>query len=231
MEANVFIIGRRDGEVIYEYEGHNVWIDTGRIHLARLMSYSDPVAELPYEGARLKYMGFGIGSARQQTLGVANSPPLSVDYPGGYDPLLTSGNEYEPDYYLVGGPGPSPITTLERPVRISGGSGANAYDPPAPTDVWLKDPLIGMTIEGGTTAVLRAVVDTLSGDMVYGPYTQMPISEIGLFLSTADVNDPFNVVVPTPPDARVGTMVAYHAFATLLISAGETYEFIWKVKF
>jgi hypothetical protein len=233
MTPNVFITGWKDGEVIVRHEGHNIWLPTGREYISRMLGYANTTLNVPFISERIHYLGFGIGGDKQSQLGISGAPPLSVDYPAGSDPNATTGQEQRIEYPLD-----PPISTLERPVRISGGT--NPYGTAAPTDLWLKDivggTLLEMNMTGRVNAVFRTVIDTGAGDMLYGPYVQMPLSEVGLFLSTSDENDPFNVVVPPPPpplipqDTRIGTMVAYHAFDTILIVPGATYEFVWKVE-
>lgn len=163
------------------------------------------------EDRRVKYMGFGIGSALQSTPS-AFAVPYSTDYPAGSDPNATSGNEYDKE-----DPRNPPITSLERPVRITGGTAAYPGDP---ADVWLvQTPKFANYEAANGVMKFHAIVDTTAGDMVYGPYTEVPLSEVGLFLSGADVNDAFNV----------GELVAYYSFGTILVTAGFMLELVWTV--
>lgn len=167
----------------------------------------------PIDTRRVKYMGFGIGSTLQNTL-IAANPPLSTSYPPGSDPNATSGNEYDKLF-----PKAPLISSLERPVRISGG--INPY-PGDPGDVWLvQSPKFSSFISGVGVIKFHGVVDAAGGDMLYGPFTQMPLSEVGLFLSGSNVNDAFNA----------GKLVAYYSFGTILLTVGLRMELIWTVSF
>ena len=208
MEGIVDIIMRKDGQVIATRHGRNVWVDIGREYLANLIALDTYDPDVVFDDRRVKYIGFGIGAASQQLLTQVNNPPISTAYPGS--------NTYKKEYPT----GPL-IEKLERPVRISGGS--TAY-PGAPADVWLKQPPVPgfrTIFPAGTTGevVFRTVVDGTSGDIVYPPFTSMPLSEIGLFLSDADVN------------AYDGNLVAYFSFVTILFPAGAQLEVSWKVRF
>lgn len=164
-------------------------------------------------GARVKYMGFGVGSARQADIPAVSNPPISTSYPPGFDPNATTGNEYDSRY-----PFQLPITTLERPVRKSGAS--TAY-PGTPGDVWLfGPPALTSYREGASTMIFKATIDVSSlSDIVYPPFIFMPLSEVGLFLETADPGVPFST-----------EMVAYHSFVTLPLTLGLV-EVVWRVVF
>lgn len=165
----------------------------------------------PLENRRIKYMGFGIGGL-QQSMPTAFAPPYSTGYPAGADPSTTAGNEYNKE-----DPRNPLITSLERPVRITGGTTPYPGDP---ADVWLVQSPKFMNYEAANGVMkFHAILDMTAGDMVYGPYTEVPISEVGLFLSGADVNDAFNV----------GELVAYYSFGTILLSAGFMAELVWTV--
>lgn len=210
MIGTVDIVMRKDGRVLETRHGRNVWVGMGREYLAHLVPLLSYDPDVPYEDRRVRYMGFGIGSDRQQQLGMANTPPIGTAYPGT--------NTYNKDY-----PIDPLIITLERPVRISGGS--TPY-PGVGTDVWLKEPpppgFMTVFPVGTGEVIFRSLIDgTLTGsnDIVYPPFTQMPLSEVGLFLSDADVNVPF------------GQLVAYFSFVTIVFPVGAQLEVSWKVRF
>lgn len=229
MEPNVSIRAWMGGELVHEYEGHNIWVDVGKTHLAKL------VVDPPLVSERIRFMGFGIGGIKQSNLLLANAPPVVTSYPGS--------NTYSSSYSFF-----PVIESLERPVRVTGGT-AGAY-PVGPPDVWLAQPppFEFFTARGGDVGSLaplppvippaaplptytpgadtgvitfKSRIDTNAGQLVYPPFTSIPLSEIGLFLSSADVNDPFNT----------GHLVAYHSFATIVIVVGMVLEFSWTVGF
>ena len=167
----------------------------------------------PNTDDKVKYIGFGIGSKLQGNI-LADNPPLSTSYPAGSDPNATTGHEYDKSY-----PKAPLISSLERPVRISGGTTAYPGDP---GDVWLvESPKFAGFIFAPGVLRFRAEVDATGGDIVYGPFTQVPISEVGLFLSNSDIHDPFNA----------GKLVAYHSFGTIVLEAGIRIELVWTVSF
>lgn len=158
-------------------------------------------------------MGFGIGGNRQ-TIPSAVAPPLSVSYPSGSDPNATTGDEYKREF-----PSDPLITSLERPVRISGGSLAYPGDP---ADVWLvQDPNFVSYVPMPGVMSFHGVVNAAAGDMLYGPFTEMPLSEVGLFLSDSNVNNAFNA----------GKLVAYYSFDTILLNPNTKMELVWTVSF
>jgi hypothetical protein len=167
----------------------------------------------PLETRRIKYMGFGIGGVGQSSV-VSAVPPVSTAYPPGADPNATTGNEYRKEHPL------DPlITTLERPVRVTGGV---APYPGDPADVWLvQDPkFVNYIITPGVMS-FHGFVDGAAGDMLYGPFIEMPLSEVGLFLSDADIHSDYNP----------GKLVAYFSFGTIMLTLGVKLELVWTVSF
>ena len=220
MRENVRIIHRQNGKVIDRRHGHNVFVDTGRQFLAELISLLTQDPDVPERTDRIKHMGFGIGGTLQTNPAVS-SPPFSTSYPAGSDPNVTTGFEHD-DLFPTKplGSGGGRITTLERPVRIAGGS--TAY-PGAAGDQWLstaQSPDFIMTHPVVTTARFHAFFDAGAGDFLFGPFLLMPLSEAGLFTSAATV-----------PGVPFNQLVAYHNFATIVLSPQSELEVIWDVKF
>lgn len=167
----------------------------------------------PLDDRRIKYMGFGIGG-RLQGSSTAFSSPYDTSYQTGEDPNATAGNEYDTRF-----PKAPDIMSLERPVRVSGTEDPYPGDP---ADIWLvQDPKFSGYLAGTGVIKFVGTVDGPSGDIAYGSFTDVPLSEVGLFLSDADVNDAYNV----------SKLVAYHSFATILFTAGTQMELVWTVSF
>jgi len=165
----------------------------------------------PNADRRIKYMGFGIGGDKQ-SLVTPFFPPLVTDYPPGFDPNATAGNAYRKEV-----PHDPLIRSLERPIRIVGGS--TPY-PGVPGDRWLiQPPKFVNYIQTLGVMSFHGTIDTSVGDVVYGPYSEMPLSEVGLFTDDADPFDAYNV----------GALVAYYSFGTILLSAGIILELVWTV--
>lgn len=218
MNANVRLVLRRNGKIAAVREGHNTWVGNGRIYLAEIMALLSMDPDIPERTERLKYVGLGIGGVGQNLPLFADNPPFSTSYPAGSDPNASNGHQYNDRFPIS-----PPITTLERPVRLSGGT--TAY-PGAPTDVWLTGPPLTVLppnrvlISRPSPSEIRFFI-ILAGVYIYGPFTTMPFSEIGLFLNSASVNgDPFST-----------KLTAYHTFDTILYD-GTTQLFIyWTVRF
>lgn len=220
MRDNVLILHRQRGKIVESRQGHNVLVDEGREWLASLICLTSQGPDVPEEIRRVKYMGFGIGGNLQVDPG-ADIAPLSVSYPAGSDPNITTGKEHDDDFPTkalgtVGGI----IETLERPVRITGGS--TTY-PGAGGDRWLSDPATHnfiMTHPTVTSTRFHTWFDASAGDFIYGSFTSMPLSEAGLFLSDAsDTGSPFE------------TLIAYHSFVPIILSSVSELEVIWDVNF
>jgi hypothetical protein len=195
---NLELTTRERGKLVDYRLVHNIFLDLGREWLAQLVSYQSLSPDVPFRNDRVRYMGFGIGGNRQIALGTANSPPVSPPY---------SGTNAQSDTDPL-------ITTMERPVRITGSTAAY---PGVAGDQWVgpigsADPL---TIPTQVT-YRRLFTQT---EVSYGPYTSVPISEVGLFTSNADPNNHQNV------------MVAYDTFDTLSKTTAFELEVVWTVRF
>lgn len=216
MINNVFINVYENGELITQREGHNVWVDRGRQYLAEMVGYQEYTVPTPERSDRIRYMGLGIGGNRQTRLDLANAVPLVTAYPAGYDPLATTGNTYRKEYPI------NPlITSLERPIRITGGT--NPYASAVGTDEWLiDDPQLFTTHQSLYEVTLHGFVDCGAGEVIYGPWSEMPLSEMALFTSESgavDKNTPYSLAV------------AYFSFDTILLNSKSYVEFIWRVRF
>ncbi len=214
MIDNVSIKVYERGKLKTSRSGHNVWVDRGRQYIAEMLGYTNsvPTAE---RSDRVRYAQWGIGGTQQTLPVVADIAPLSVSYPAGSDPNATTGNEYRKAY-----PIDPLITTLERPVRITGG--ANPYGTAPPTDEWLvKDPDIFVSHLSLYEMTVHVNVDCTAGQIVYGTFPQMPLSEVSLCTDEATVGTalPFS------------TAVAYFSFDTILVNVNHVLELIWRVRF
>jgi hypothetical protein len=194
VKQNVKITCRERGKIVARREGHNIWLNYGRAYLAQLIGYQSIGPDVPFINHRIKYMGFGIGGTRQLALPTANSAPMT-EYPGTNAQTDTDAT----------------VLTLERPVRISGGSG-----PPAFGDQW-----VGTVNAPATLAPTQVTfIVALSGaEISYSPYLSVPLSEIGLF--TAEAN----------PQLSNNRIVAYDTFDTLSKTLSIAVEVEWTIKF
>jgi hypothetical protein len=209
---NVHIDVYERGKRKTQRSGHNVWVEYGNQYLSEVIAYALMTPLTSVRDDRIQYMGFGIGG-RSQSDPSADAAPFSTVYPAGSDPHASDGHAYRKDYPIY-----PPITTLERPVRFSGGSGGGY--PSSPSEFWLvSDPSFYTTHLSPTSATFHAVLDGSAGDVLNGFFTYMPLSEVGLFTSAADVHQPFN------------PLVAYFNFDTFQLTADTIVELVWEVRF
>ena len=207
MRDNVVIKVYESGKLVDIRTGHNVWLSYGKVWMTNMLGLASYDPDVPEETKRVRYMGVGIGGNRQALLSTVNSPPYSTYYPGT--------NLQNKEYPL------NPVTEhLERPVCISSAGAPPVAYAADPTAVWRIDhPNLFYTHLAPNEMTVHAIVDGSMGDVVYGPFTEMPLSEAGLFLSDAVIDQPFE-------DA-----VAYYSFGTILFNIKVRLEFIWSVRF
>lgn len=196
VKQNLKLIARERGKIVALREGHNIWLDLGREWIANLIGLQSLSPDTPQEDNRLKYMGLGIGGTRQLAPGTANAGDLLADYPG-------TNNQTDTD------PG---VTTLERPVRVTGGSGA-----PTAGDLWIAANQVPTDHLTATSATFRRVFTQL--EVSYHPYLTVPMSEIGLFHAGAD------------PQYYLNNPVAYDTFDTISKTSAVELEVEWTIRF
>lgn len=198
VKQNLSLIARERGKIVARRDGHNIWLDLGREYLAQLISLSSFNPDVPVREDRIKYMGVGIGGTRQLALAVANAAPISPPYVG-----ANTQTDSDPT-----------VTTLERPVRVSGS--ATAY-PGIAGDAWIGQVQVPPDLTISTQVTFRRV---FSGTEVsYGPFLSVPLSEVALFTNAA------------APVNYLNTAVAYDTFDTLSKTAAIDIEAVWTIRF
>ena len=213
MISNVRIEVRERGKLMEVREGHNIMTDNGREWLAGLIGLSAMGPDTPERSDRLRYMSVGIGGVLQGNIGLSLSSPLVDTYPAGDDPNSTTGNEYN-DLFPVA----PPISTLERPVKLSGST--NPYATAPGSDVWLIDtPNFFITHLSTREATVHGRLE--ASDLILAGFSQVPLSEVALHTDQAGVG------LDTPYSPAVG----YFSFATITKTASSVLEFIWSVRF
>lgn len=195
---NLHLVARERGKVVARRDGHNIWVNLGREYLASLLAYSSFTPVTPERDDRIRYMGVGIGGTRQLALAVANAVPLVTAYPG-------SNAQTDTDPTL---------TTLERPVRLSGSS--DPY-PGQGADVWLGQVQAPATHGTATEVTFKRLFTQV--EISYNPFLTVPLSEVGLFTAAASVNVYNNL------------LVAYDTFDTLSKTNAFELEVDWTVRF
>jgi hypothetical protein len=212
MTPNVFVTTRERGKLKQRWVGHNVWLDPGRDYLRRMMTLQSMGPDVPEIDIRPKYLQFGIGGDRQ-------SPSLDAGlvaaYPAGEDPNATNGRQYNHHF-----PYDPLVSTLERPIRRSGGS--TPY-PGAPGDNWYTTavlPRLRVTNPTPPQCALNYRVNLSGGEFTYGSFTAIPLSEMGI-VNTAEA------VANTPFTA----LWAYVNFDPVFLTSSLELEVIWIISF
>lgn len=198
VKQNVKLTLRERGKIVARREGHNIFVDLGREWLSELIAYASYSPDVTIRDDRVKYMGVGIGGTRQLQASVANSPPISPPY---------SGTNIQEDTDVT-------VTTLERPVRLSG---SFANYPGVVGDIW-----IGVLASADPNTVPTQVTFKRifsQTEISYGPFVSVPMSEVGLFTAAAD------------PGNYQNTLIAYDTFDTLSKTTAFDLEVEWTIKF
>lgn len=199
VKSNLFITARDDrGKIVARREGHNIFLDFGREWLAGLIAYASFGPDVPEDIRRVRYMGFGVGGTRQIAPAFADTAPITDYAPvGGFTQTDTDPT----------------LTTLERPVRVSGSSGPGT----SPGDAWIGQVQAPAAHPLPTSVTFRRLF-TLS-EISYAPYISVPLSEVGLFLDDADTNFKNN------------NIVAYDTFDTISKTTAFELEVSWTLRF
>lgn len=208
VKQNLHLVARERGKIVARRDGHNIFVDLGRGWLSQLIAFASYNPDVYQRDDRVRYMGLGIGGTRQLALTTANSAPI-----GG------PGDAYEANSATgIGGNAQTDldrtVTTLERPVRVSGG--VTNY-PGVSSDQWLG--LIQAPVQhpSGTSTLFSRVF--LSTEVSYMPYASVPLSEVGLFTSNAN------------PNFYLNTLIAYDTFDTLSKTSSISIEVDWTFNF
>jgi hypothetical protein len=204
---NLTIIAREQGRIVDRRSYHNIWLDRGRQYLSEIMEATLFNPFTNKRNDRPLYIGLGIGGTGQSS--ATQVPPLVGPYPG-------TNNQSNQD---------PTITQLERPVRITGGT--TTY-PGAGGDLWLNDPPATFGPPhyhfASNEVTYQVNYSGPGGHIVYGIFTQMPLSEVALFTDES-------AVVPLGSDPRSNPPMAYRTFPTVLMTPATELEIRWTVRF
>ena len=208
VKTNLKIIARERGKIVTRRDVHNIFLDTGREWLSRLIAYKSYGPHVFQDDNRIRYMGFGIGGNRQVAPILADATPIG----GVGDPYeansatgIGANNQTDLD---------RSVTRLERPVRITGG--ATNY-PGVGGDVWLGQIQAPAEHLTGTSVTFRRLFS--QEEISYIPFASVPLSEAILCTSAAS------------PAFYLSTGVAYDTFDTLSKSTAINVEVEWTFNF
>src|SRR5262245_55416648 len=197
VKSNLKVTVRERGKIVDRRQGQNIWLDLGREYLAQLIAFQSFGPDTPVRDDRIKYMGLGIGGTAQIALGTANSAPIDPPY---------TGTNLQDDVTPI-------VTTLERPVRVTG---SDAAYPGIAGDQWIGQIQAPPDLSTSGEVVFRRIFT--EDEVSYDPFLKVPISEIMLFTSAAD------------PENYQNTGVAYETIATLTKTNAVAIEFEWTIR-
>jgi hypothetical protein len=220
--VNVRIIARERGKKVPSLcrEGHNIWVNQGRQYLAEVISPLNGSFAAHYNDSPVRfvrYMGLGIGGDSQVLDLSVTYPTLDTDYPG---------QETFSDEDIT-------VPYLERPVKVSGTAGVGSSP-----GVWMNSVTAPPTFSGSpvTTVEFDALFDNndinLSGD-----YPSVPLTEIGLFLSSEEPSRTSEEVydyLTAPAYINASTrqkLIAYNTFDAITKTVSVALEVHWEIQF
>lgn len=220
-KSNVFITAWERGKRVPSlcHEGHNIWVNFGREYLAKVVSPASGFSG-HQDDSVIKYIGLGVGGADQNSNVDTAYPTIAAHYPGQltYDDTTPT------------------ISFLQRPVKVTGTAGVGT----AP-GVWLKTLVSDAThptYSGSPASTVEYLALFTETDLhLGGSYPAVPLSEVGLFLSSQIPSRLSNEVYDygSPPTyinaATRQRLVAYHPFAQLTKTTGVVLEIRWQLQF
>lgn len=205
VQYNVRISVLRDGKVVEKRESHNVLTNTGRAWLATLVGASaypvggDPT---PHTPDRIKFMGLGCGGSLQTGANLLKFQSATVDVTNLEDAVPFKAGPNNTNYYLKQVT-PQSINTTFFPT---------AYR----TRFILEIAENEISYAGSTTAGSNQAVNT-----------NVPISEAGLYLSSA----PSGGLVTPAAAKTLGSMVCYDTFSPIVITPNVMVRIEWELRF
>jgi hypothetical protein len=225
VKSNVEVVARERGKIVYRYENHNIFTDSGRDWLAHLISFQamppSGTYVSPCSGENnnyyhprhnlIRYMGFGMGGTKQVYPAAAfTTPPLSY-----YQPQSFSQTDTDPSVY-----------SLEIPVAISDNGTAI---PPVPDTgpLWLGQISVPTFPSGSAGEIVFQRLIT-EAEISFPPFDLVPISEVGLFIDDPAGNYTTTKPAPTSPPFN---MVAYDQINTLPKTNAIAFEVKWTFRF
>lgn len=206
--SNLEIIVRERGKRVLREcrKVHNIYTNIGRQFICEVItasSFPTSTSFVRTQNDVVRWIGFGIGGNRQSSSS-ASSPPFSTDY---------AGTNVQTDSDLT-------VSGLERPIAVTGIAGI------PPTGTYVKQVLAPGTFPSATFVEYIALFTET--DLNFGPFTSVPLSEIGLFKGAADPTLPNGTVGAYPGPG--GHILAYDNFNTVQKSGLFSIEVHWQLR-
>lgn len=193
-------------------ETHNIWTNLGREYLANRISPVSGFAPIPgssptelraEDDAVIRFMGIGIGGSLQNVDIATLYPQLDAAYPGTNIQVDTGASGLA-------------VTQLERPCLVDDRTG----------NEWLVDvgtPVVHTLATSTTFTRTFTTYDVNLG----GTYPVVPVSEIGLYVSSENPNaDPY-----ASGGANRQTLIAYNTFVSLSMTTAFSLQVDWEIRF
>lgn len=182
---------------------HNIVTNTGRQMICENITASSfgSGTFVRTQDTVVRYIGFGMGGTRQNNSD-AFASPYSDTYPTGY-----GGDNDQTDTDVT-------VSLLERPVLVTS-------DP-----LWMRQVSTPGTLPSSTST--RFIATFSETDINIGSFTSVPLSEIGLFKSSADSSLP-NGSAGSYPGAG-GHLVAYDTFDAIPKTGSITIQVRWEFR-
>lgn len=204
VQYNVRVSTLRDGKVVDRRESHNVMTNAGRAWLATLVgasAYPTPYPT-PHTPDRIKYMGLGCGGALQTDVNFLKFQSATVDVTDLEDAVPFQAGPGNTNHYLK---------------QVAPQAFNSTFFPsPYRTRFILEISENEISYVGSATAGSNRTVDT-----------SVPISEAGLYLSSAQSGG-----LVTPANARtLGSMVCYDTFSPITITPNVMVRVEWELRF
>jgi hypothetical protein len=207
---NVAIAAYENGKLVEQRFGHNVFTNTGRNWLSRVVGsddYSfDPPS--PHNTDKIMYIGFGCGGALQNDNNFASGQTELVTVTSIQDPVPIS-IDFGQALYLK---------------RVDDQKNNSVYFPGDFRTRFIIDIAEDeLSFPGNATRVSNVNVDT-----------SVPISEAGLYLSSAHPRFTHNANPPLPEEADPAApnyLVAYNIFDPIHITPNVILRVEWELRF
>ena len=195
------------------HRSHNIVVNTGRQFLAEVITPATlgPGTFTRTQNTCVRYIGFGLGGTRQ------NSPSASV---APYGSLYPAGYEYAPGApHILQTDTDVTVARLERPAAV--------LDYTGPSPLWMREISTPGTFDALERTKFIAVFSET--DINFGGFTSVPLSEIGLYKSSADPALPNGGLGAYP--GPTGHLIAYDTFDTIAKTGVFSIEVRWEWRF
>lgn len=206
---NIEIVREERGKEKLVHRSHNIFTNIGRQFICENISaaaFPSSSSFTRLQDSVVRYIGFGIGGSRQNSSLAAAAPIGTTLYPG---------TNVQTDTDVT-------VSRLERPVKVTGTPAEQINV----SDIWMRQVSPIGSLPAQNRVVYTAVFSQT--DLQVGA-DSMPLSEIGLFKSTADPALPNGAVGAYPGPG--GHLVAYDTFNTIHKSGQFSIRVEWSLRF